>query len=323
MQFNKKINLINKMLKKKKETPIVELKITNYNNSNFYLALVYTNVIDKFKVLYIPLDVVDNNKIEEYSCYQFIEVKSVIYIIDQIKKGILKYKDKSARDKRNKNITSYDIEIDTYINNEVVDFHMTRYLPKEWKFFFETIVMLFEHAPNIMSELATELLSVVMNTNEVIDYQASLNCDLNKSDLTRYFPSLRNEKERKTGKITYLEQVNGKYYGIMEGHLYVIEYSKNQRLINIFCDKKDMVFSNYTYQLLMAIKNEEEEKFYKIKIKDNKNTYYYLCLGLEKSKLKIIRHNKLATLSIDKIPKDDITILEDKNNKLKEKLEES
>ena len=201
MQLNKKINLINKMLKKKKETPIVELKITNYNNSNFYLALVYTNVIDKFKVLYIPLDVVDNNKIEEYSCYQFIEVKSVIYIIDQIKKGILKYKDKSARDKRNKNITSYDIEIDTYINNEVVDFHMTRYLPKEWKFFFETIVMLFEHAPNIMSELATELLSVVMNTNEVIDYQASLNCDLNKSDLTRYFPSLRNEKERKTGKL--------------------------------------------------------------------------------------------------------------------------
>ena len=85
MQFGKKINLIKKMLKKKKELPIIELKIKDYNNSNFYLSLLYNQRIEKFKVLYIPLDVVEDTKIEEYCCYQFMEVKSVIYIMEEIK----------------------------------------------------------------------------------------------------------------------------------------------------------------------------------------------------------------------------------------------
>ena len=86
MQFDKKIGLIRKLLKKKHEAPIIELQIKDYNNSNFYISLLYSRTIDKFKVLYIPLDVVEDNKIEEYCCYQFMEVKSVVYITEQIKK---------------------------------------------------------------------------------------------------------------------------------------------------------------------------------------------------------------------------------------------
>ena len=69
MQFDKKIGLIRKLLKKKHEAPIIELQIKDYNNSNFYISLLYSRTIDKFKVLYIPLDVVEDNKIEEYCCY--------------------------------------------------------------------------------------------------------------------------------------------------------------------------------------------------------------------------------------------------------------
>ena len=65
MQFDKKLNLIKRVLKKKKELPIIELKIKDYNNSNFYLSLLYNQRIEKFKVLYIPLDVVEDTKIEE------------------------------------------------------------------------------------------------------------------------------------------------------------------------------------------------------------------------------------------------------------------
>ena len=65
MQLNKKLNLIHKILKRKKEYPFVELQITNYNNSNFYLCLLYNRIIDKFKVLYIPIDAVEDNKIAD------------------------------------------------------------------------------------------------------------------------------------------------------------------------------------------------------------------------------------------------------------------
>ena len=322
MKLDKKINLIKKMLRRKKEVPILELQIREYNNSNFYIALLYNQNIEKFKVLYIPLDVVEDNKIEEYFCYQFINVKSVLYALEQLKKEVSKYERYSLRDNRNKNINNFYIEINIYLNKKKYDFYTTRYLPKEWEFLFEGIVMLFEHSPNIMGELANEILSVIMNTNEIIEYQASINCDLWNADLTKYFPSLRNEKEYKEGKIQFLEYVNGKYFAVIEKHLLVIEYNDHQKLLNIYCDKKNLVYSNYTYQVLNAIQNHQEKKFYKIKIVGKQDIYNYLCLGVEKEKLKIIKKNKLKTLSLHKLKKEDIMILEDFNHELEEKIEE-
>lgn len=323
MQFDKKLNLIKRVLKKKKELPIIELKIKDYNNSNFYLSLLYNQRIEKFKVLYIPLDVVEDTKIEEYCCYQFMEVKSVIYIMEEIKKGLPKYEKEKTRDFRNKNITNFTLELDVYLDKKQYQFYATRYLPKELKFFFEAVVMLFEHAPNIMSELATEILSVIMNTNENIEYQRSLNCDLETSDLKIYFPSLQNEKELKKGKIDFLENINGKYYGIIEKHLVIIEYNNNRKILNIYCDKKELVYSIYTYQILQKIKNKKERKFFKINITDKKENirYNFLCLGVTKTGMRVIKQNKIATIPWKTIKKDSIKILEDKDNQLKEELE--
>ena len=47
MQLDKKLNLVKRMLKKKKESPILELYIKDYNNSNFYISLLYNSTIDK------------------------------------------------------------------------------------------------------------------------------------------------------------------------------------------------------------------------------------------------------------------------------------
>lgn len=323
MQFGKKINLIKKMLKKKKEFPIIELQIKDYNNSNFYISLLYSSKIEMFKVLYIPLDVVEDNRIEEYCCYQFMKVKSATYIIDQIKEELPKYQNEKSRDTRNPNISNFSIQINIYLNKKEYTFYTTRYLPKEWKLFFEAIVMLFEHSPNIMSELATDLLSVAMNTNESIAYQASLNCDLSDTDLKNYFPALQNEKELKKGKLDFLEKINGKYHAIIEKHLIIIEYNDNRKILNIFCDNPKWVYSIYTYQVLMAIKNKKEKKFYKIKLRDSKEhkNYNFLCLGIDKKDLIIIKHNQVVKMPLNNIKDKKIEILEDKNNTFKKKLE--
>ena len=229
----------------------------------------------------------------------------------------------ALRDFRNKNITNFTLELDVYMDKKQYQFYATRYLPKELKFFFEAVVMLFEHAPNIMSELATEILSVIMNTNENIEYQRSLNCDLETSDLKIYFPSLQNEKELKEGKIDFLENVNGKYYGIIEKHLVIIEYNNNRKILNIYCDKKELVYSIYTYQILQKIKKKKERKFFKINITDKKENirYNFLCLGVTKTGMRVIKQNKIATIPWKTIKKDSIKILEDKDNQLKEELE--
>ncbi len=160
MRHKDKKELIKKIIKKKKEYPIIEIHIANYNNANFYLALVYSSSIEKFKVLYIPMDIIDTNKVEEYFCYQFININSVTYIVDQVKAKLSKYEKKETRDKRNKNIDNFKIDLDIHIDKKTYDFHMTRYLPKEWKFLFETMALMFEHVPNIMGELAMEILSL-------------------------------------------------------------------------------------------------------------------------------------------------------------------
>lgn len=323
MRHKNKKEQINKILKKKKEYPVIDLYITNYNNSNFYLSLLYNNMIDKFKVLYVPIDAIDTDKIEEYFCYQFINVKSVSYIIDQIKNVLPKYEQKELRNKKNKNIDNFQIDLDIHIEKKIYDFHMTRYLPKEWKFLFEPIALLFEHVPNIMGELAIEILSVVMNTNDLIEYQRSLNCDLWKSDLMEFFPVLKDEKKIMEGNLSFLEKVNGKYYAVIENHLLIIEYNDSSKILNIFCDNKDLVYSSYTYQVLKAIKENNEKPFFKVKIIEENEKYNYLCLGVEKQKLLVIKNNKLSTISLSKKKKQEIIILEDNTNTLQEKLDKA
>lgn len=318
MRVEKNVSRINNYLKKRKEKKVLELKIKDYNNSNFYLALVFNKKIEKFKVLYIPLDVVENSDISEYCCYQFMEVKSVLYLIDTIKKNLPKYEELKKRDLRRKKIENFQIEIDVYLDKKQYDFYMTRYLPKEWEFFFEAIVMLFEHAPNIMSELVTEILSVAMNTNEEVEYQRSLKCNVLEEEMAPYFSSLKDKKE----KIDYLERINGKYYAIVKNHLFIIEYLYGSKILNIYCDNEELTYNYITYQIINEIKKHNEKSFYKITIEDAQERKNYLCLGTTKTGIKVIKENKLTTIPFQELKKYKIKIIEDKNNELKNKLEQ-
>ena len=59
------ILVIQKYLKKKKERVLLDLYIRDYNKSNFYIALVFNKRIEKFKVLFVPLDVCENKYIDD------------------------------------------------------------------------------------------------------------------------------------------------------------------------------------------------------------------------------------------------------------------
>ena len=54
--------VIKNYLRKKRESVIIDLIIRDYNKSNFYIALVFNSRIEKFKVLYIPLEKFALNK---------------------------------------------------------------------------------------------------------------------------------------------------------------------------------------------------------------------------------------------------------------------
>lgn len=296
---------IQKYLNKHKESVIVDIAIKDYNKSNFYIALVFNSKIEKFKVLYIPLDVVTKN-IEYYVCYQFINITLVNYILETIHKAKDIYKKTAFRDKTNKNISSYYIEINTYIAGENYTFKTTKYIPKEWTFLYEVIVILFEHTPTIMHELCSDILAVIDNRTDNIDYQVSLDFDLFKDDLTTQFGS------SKPLKISYLEKINGMYFSIIDDELVIADYIASKKVLNLYCsvphnhniDKNKI--NQYFSSIISSIRNGEFKKFYKIMVNDSgvenddSNNKYYLCYGIRNDCFKVIESFAKSLLPINK-----------------------
>ncbi len=310
------ILVIQKYLKKKKERVLLDLYIKDYNKSNFYIALVFNKRIEKFKVLFIPLDVCENKYIEDYICYQFIDISSVNYILNTINDNDKLIRNDIFRNKINKYINSYYIEINTHINKRDYKFVTTRYIPSEWLFMFDVIVTLFERIPSFMNELCREILAVFSNSNEAIDYKYSIDFDLVNDDFSTLLFDTSEVHE-----VLFLEFIGGKYFAIVNNVLVVVEYNP-RKILNLYCSSDD---DSYIYSVLVAIRNKSYKKFYKLMVVDDKHDFevgvaeYYLCYGLEKDKFLIISGDKLETLD-KRLYEDGLIKILDSDLELDEKL---
>ncbi len=310
------ILVIQKNLKKKKERVLLDLYIKDYNKSNFYIALVFNKKIEKFKVLFIPLDVCENKYIEDYMCYQFIDISSVNYILNTINDNDKLIRNDIFRNKINKYINSYYIEINTHINKRDYKFVTTRYIPSEWLFMFDVIVTLFERIPSFMNELCREILAVFSNSNEAIDYKYSIDFDLVNDDFSTLLFDTSEVYE-----VLFLEFIGGKYFAIVNNVLVVVEYNP-RKILNLYCSSDD---DSYIYSVLVAIRNKSYKKFYKLMVVDDKHDFevgvaeYYLCYGLEKDKFLIISGDKLGALD-KSLYEDGLIKILDSDLELDEKL---
>lgn len=310
------ILVIQKYLKKKKERVLLDLYIRDYNKSNFYIALVFNKRIEKFKVLFVPLDVCENKYIDDYVCYQFIDISSVNYILNTINDNDELIRNDIFRNKINKYINSYYIEINTHINKRDYKFVTTRYIPSEWLFMFDVIVTLFERIPSFMNELCREILAVFSNSNEAIDYKYSIDFDLVNDDFSTLLFDTSEVHE-----VLFLEFIGGKYFAIVNNVLVVVEYNP-RKILNLYCSSDD---DSYIYSVLVAIRNKSYKKFYKLMVVDDKHDFevgvaeYYLCYGLEKDKFLIISGDKLETLD-KRLYEDGLIKILDSDLELDEKL---
>lgn len=316
-----KISLeISKYLKKKKENVVVDFIIKDYNKANFYIALVYNEKVEKFKVLFLPIDVVDN-RIDEYVCYQFINVNLVNYILETIYLAKDRYQDLNVRDQSNKMLSSYYIEIHTHVKNEDYTFKTTKYLPKEWKFLYEVVLILFSHIPNVMSELCRDILAVLDDREDVILYQKSITFDIFKDDLDKEFlNSLLLE-------VSYLEKINGKYFGIIQDKLIIIDYIGSKNILNLYCNCS--YNDDYFYSCLLAIRNNNFKNFYKLMVVDNVSDFdksnviakYYLCYGIKNDCFKIIEGSDVSLMPIRKYKEGLVRIIGDNHLELEKIIE--
>jgi len=81
---------------------IVELTLDKYQGRDYYLSIVYDNEISKYKVLYLPINIVDYKKLDKYLCFQFIDQYYINYLIKNINDFKDEFKYVKARNYKNK-----------------------------------------------------------------------------------------------------------------------------------------------------------------------------------------------------------------------------
>ncbi len=294
-----KLDLLRNFLLKKKEKVIIDLIIKDYDKTNFYIALVFNYNIEKFKVLFVPLDVMEEKNIEEYLCYQFIFLSSVNYMLETINEAKEIYKEESFRQQGNKTMKAYYLEINTHIDGEDYKFITNQSLPEEWNFLFDTIVTLFEHVPNIVSELCNKILALFNNVKAYVKYDYSFDVDFSRNDLgvfTKEEVEL-GQKIYATDRIKYLEKVQDKYYAIVDDDIVILEYNLMKGILNVYSDNKK-IGKECFYAVVLAIKDNLILKFMKLSITEESQKLNYLCYDINDKGFLVIHKNEKKVIPL-------------------------
>lgn len=295
-------NKIYNALKKQKESVVVDLYLKDYDGANIYIALVYNEKIEKFKVLYVPIDAIRiGDKVEEYFCYQFIFVKTVNYIMELINENEDLYKEKHMREKVVKTNDSYYIELTTHVSNKDYLFNFSNYIDYEYEFLFEIIVILFEHTPHIISELCNKLLEQFNTPFELPKYNATIDFNLFKDDYNKMFnQETLNNNTYTFNDIDFIEQVGNKFCAVIKNKKYIIENIESLNKISIYSEKSSPIGAEVLI-IIKAIRENLKKEFNKLtlqldKSQDNKLLIYFYNVDLENKKFIVL--NKLLEKDI-------------------------
>ena len=316
---------IKKVLEKRHEKIIIDMYLKNYYFSNSYFALIYNEKIEKFKVLYVPIDAIEPlQPIEEYFCYQFIFIQTVNYILNTIKENENSICSDRLRNNTidNKNINY--IEINTHIADNNYKYCFTEFIDREFIYLFELVETFLEHSPNILYELSNKILKDFNNEFESLRHNQIMEIDLYNDDLDIYYNEEIMNTKYELEDIDYIEKVGNKVYAVINDERIEFEYDKYNYVLYIYSKKYD-INSQEIYILLKAIKENYEKKYIRLIYNDNnfnneQDNKYFLCYGIDKEKEIFKIHNKLydKDISLNNISNNKIKISNISNNIKKE-----
>ena len=302
------VDKIKKILKKKNEKILVDLYLKDYDKSNFYFALVYSKTIRKYKMLFVPIDAIENEKnISEYFCYQFIFAEAVDYLLDSLSESISLDEDENRRLKANTKMNAYYIEMNILIKDSYCKFTFSQYIDKEFAYLFEIVVSLFEYAPNIVSELGKKILLAFNEGQDAVKYTDSYDFDLFHGNLEDLFQKeIINHCSYDFEDIQFIENVGSKYYAVINQHLFIVDYQKGKKILNVVSDDLEPL-GEEIYIFIKAIRAGLEKEFYRLMVVEEKEDFdsnddfvsYYLCYGVDGDDFLVANSSVNNRLSLD------------------------
>lgn len=285
--MDKVLEKIIKTIQQNNEDIVFELIIKNYEKSNFFIALVFNKTIARFKILFVPIDVIKkNDSVSEYFCYQFIFMNLVNHML-KIINDFQEEESKASYDYTSGN-SDYYIEFNTFNPLKKCSYKFSQYINPEFQFFFDVLDIVFEHVPNILNDLSRSVLEQFNTKYELPIYNKTIPFRLKTDDLSLIFNSSKFKYDKI--KIPFLEKLGDNYYGVVNNNKLLVNFSHG--LLKIYSGKLNPL-GEEVYQFIKSIKDGYEKKFYRLSYIDNDDTYYLLCYGFDTSNNKFLIHNNL------------------------------
>lgn len=111
----------------------------------------------------------------------------------------------------------------------------------------------------------------------------------------------RGNKYYEESKIKFLEKIDDRYFAIVEGtekYLTIIKYNEEKKTMQVYCSCPCEFYCKHMYAVILAIRNKEFNRFYKIMYKNPDKSLlerviefnYFLCLGVFEQNLEIINN---------------------------------
>lgn len=286
--MEKSIKQIYSVIKNNNEDIIFHFIIKDYVGLSFFIALVFNKTIEKFKVLYVPLNIVKRLEIiDEYFCYQFISASRVNTLL-----GV--FNDIQEDNKQDigimyeMNNCHHYLEFVTYKPLEKRVYKFIQYIDSSYELFFTLITTLMEYLPNSMDEILRKIIEEFNTYFEVFKYNESVNFQLYSDEISKIIDS--SNFTYKDRKVEFLERIGEKYYAVVDSKRFLLD--TNHDILNIYSGKENP-FGEEVFLIIKAIREKITIPFYKIKYIEDNHDYSLFCYGVDFDNEEFLIFNRL------------------------------
>ncbi len=301
MTIEEKLKLINKCFKK--TDLLLDIQMHDYEGCDIYIRLDFYKKEKVHKLSWVDLNHINNKAIKPYINSEYVSVKYLDNIAHSINNNNLKdinYSDLDVNDGLVKlNLYFYEKKKRNSIS---ILFH--RYIPNELPFVFDIFANVFDNLPYKMEMFLRILAAKLNGEEERYDNEKSFKFNLYKSELDTCFRKNIITKGRKyyaADKVKFLEKINDKYYAVVKGkkdYAVIVNYDKRLNETRLYCYCSCEFHCKHEYAVILAIRNKDFKKFYKVAYDINTDNVmekivgfkYFLCAGVRNDKLILLNN---------------------------------
>ena len=264
-EYNKKLTKIKKEYKNTEM--LLDIYLENYHNNYIYIRIDYYKKLKTYKLSWIDLSLYNNNNFNSIINYEHIP-DNIVSLIKNIISNINNL-DLYQPPEQKENLVSINSNLLTK-NNQPLNLTFYRYIHPKDKTLFDLFGVIFNNLPRKLEPFLQEISAAIIGNTAKYEYKEEFKFDLFQDNPdTLFFPQIieRGKEYHQQGRVLFLEKINDKYFSVVGGnslYVIVIKYDETTKLMQIYCSCPCEFFCKHIYAVILAIRNNQFKKFYKI-----------------------------------------------------------